>query len=748
LQEQANQGARAGVSSVIKGASLGYANPWPLKNPTPDQQNASNALSFMGSILPYELLGKGMEKINPGKITPPSTVPNPGFMTKLLNSAAPAALVGGAESLPGNQGDIGQRLKNVGTGALVGGGLHLGGEFLGSLAKFLPFMPKEAPIPPEPRQFGNITKPGFQQFSGRSVRNGLASSPTLKAPLTFDKADAISISNIKKTTARMIKEAANHNGIDEVATANTRRAHLKRIFNELQEVHDQTDRPRVKAAIRQAQTKLAYEHRNYDYKALLREERASQARQRKLEAEAVRLQKLADKPASILKKEEEKQAEKLQILRDKQTVKDNLALEKAESQNRQREMRQLRADIQGRSKQNAVEEKSTRKEADEAAKERMQEANTRVRQRQEYIKGHIKELRAEEKASQDRQKQIQAEIDRVQVLQNKQTATLENLRYKQAAKDRMALEKAESKNRQRELKILKAEIKDSYRNKDLQAKQEAQSDKALNDAEEENRQRELKILKAEIKDSYRNKDLQAKQEAQSDKALNDGEEENRQRRTARLRGDIRERYAEQEAEDKENSPEKEHTLKRSDLMPVTKMRAIVHQANAAGESVTIRYYAERTGETGQWEQKTLHDVRIIEGVDGKETKWKGINEDGQLHTYIERDANGNLKDSNIVSVEPTGEKVKFQRTIHPDRGDVAVLDKSTGEIIPQTYRPGIKSSEIRANIKKMKAVINSDRPTITSILEASEGLDSEELEDAMEGMTQDEVNDLCHRMEP
>lgn len=177
-----------------------------------------------------------------------------------------------------------------------------------------------------------------------------------------------------------------------------------------------------------------------------------------------------------------------------------------------------------------------------------------------------------------------------------------------------------------------------------------------------------------------------------------------------------------------------------DLMPIEKMRQIRKEAVANGETVRIRYWAERTGETSTFHYKTLHDVRVIEGKNGKETKWTGINSDGQLHTYIERNNAGNLQDSNIISVERTGQKSEFRRALHPDTGSLAVEHIESGELIPQIQKKGVKSSTLHAKMDELITAVNEGKHvSVDRILNtAREFSKHKELEAHLESMSQEE----------
>lgn len=181
-------------------------------------------------------------------------------------------------------------------------------------------------------------------------------------------------------------------------------------------------------------------------------------------------------------------------------------------------------------------------------------------------------------------------------------------------------------------------------------------------------------------------------------------------------------------------------ITKADLMPVEQMRQTRKDAVEAGETVKIRYWAERTGETGEFQYKTLHDVRVIPGKDGRETKWTGVNADGQLHTYIERNKSGNLKDSNIISVERTGKKSEFERVLHPETGSPAVRHMESGEIIPQIVKQGVKSSSLHAKMNELiTAVSDGKRVPVDRILDTAREFNAQrKLETQLEGMTQEQ----------
>lgn len=174
-----------------------------------------------------------------------------------------------------------------------------------------------------------------------------------------------------------------------------------------------------------------------------------------------------------------------------------------------------------------------------------------------------------------------------------------------------------------------------------------------------------------------------------------------------------------------------------DLMPVDAMRQAAKEAVSAGEAVKIRYWAERTGETGEFQYKTLHDVKILPGKNGKETKWTGINADGQLHTYIERNNAGDLGDSNIISVEKTSLKSEFERVIHPETGQPTVRHIESGELIPQIAKQGVKSSTLHGKMDEIVKAVNENRGVpVDRILDtAREFAKQKELEAQLESMS-------------
>lgn len=245
--------------------------------------------------------------------------------------------------------------------------------------------------------------------------------------------------------------------------------------------------------------------------------------------------------------------------------------------------------------------------------------------------------------------------------------------------------------------------------------------------------------KAKVYDEVKRQEVNDKTkttQAKSDnKALNKADAKSQKLENKQLKGDIKERIEPTKTESTPLTRAKSAELKRKDFMPTAKMRQTVKEANAAGESVRIRYRAERTGETGEVEHKTLHDVKIIEGKNGSETKWKGIQVDGQDHHYIERNAKNDMNDSNIISVERTGEKVKYKREVHPETGNAHPVDVETGEFIPQVYKRGVKSSDIRATLSDIVQKINENkRVKVDEVMSAARELEAKTMKENLGDM--------------
>jgi hypothetical protein len=331
------------------------------------------------------------------------------------------------------------------------------------------------------------------------------------------------------------------------------------------------------------------------------------------------------------------------------------------------------------------------------------------------------------------------EIHKLENVEKKHAATAK-AQYEADYKKLLTEEKAASKQQQE----IKAQIEKTQNLKDKEA---LQSQKALLKAESKARQSELKKLKGDIANRTKaeelEKSLRQKQARNDLSALEKAEMENQKRELRRLKGDIKSRA---EAVPKEKAaPKPKPVIQKKDLMSVHKMREIAREANKAGESVRIRYMAERTGETAEIEYKTLHDVKIIEGKVGKETRWKGINAEGQDHHYIERNGSNSLDDSNIISVERTHEPIKFKRELHPETGTAHPVDVETGEFIPQTYKAGVKSSKIRADLSKMEAVLERVRngnASIDEIMEAAKPMSEKEFTDSIEKADQAKIDEI------
>jgi len=150
-----------------------------------------------------------------------------------------------------------------------------------------------------------------------------------------------------------------------------------------------------------------------------------------------------------------------------------------------------------------------------------------------------------------------------------------------------------------------------------------------------------------------------------------------------------------------------------------KLRAEVKAAQKAGESVVVRYYAEKHGETGQYRDKIVHDPKLDITADGNVVV-RGINEDGQFRTYLERDASG----SQIANVKRTGKASTYREQLDEATGKKVVAHVETGQIKEQTAKAGVKSSVLRGKLAEMEAVVKAAKsgksPTVDEIMAASD----------------------------
>lgn len=127
--EKYNQGYHSGLSAVVKGATLGYADPYNPKLNNPQAEQIRAIPDFVGQLIPYEIANTLM----------------PGSGATLLGRVAKGAgafgTVGALQSQPENQFDLLKRLESAGEGAMTGAAWELGlaglGKALGGVSRFL-----------------------------------------------------------------------------------------------------------------------------------------------------------------------------------------------------------------------------------------------------------------------------------------------------------------------------------------------------------------------------------------------------------------------------------------------------------------------------------------------------------------------------------------------------------------------------------------------------------------------------------
>lgn len=318
-------------------------------------------------------------------------------------------------------------------------------------------------------------------------------------------------------------------------------------------------------------------------------------------------------------------------------------------------------------------QKNARRLADEKAKERQAQANARVKQRQTFEINRHRELQKQQAESDKRlaaaQKELAAELKATATEQEK----LQKLKQKEAAQSAVAKERAESQNRKRELNQLKASI--TERNKVIQQKEaQARSDnKALNQGQQERRNQENRLLKADI--------------------------------------ESRNKHTEPPKKEKSSIPKMEPEA----------IRAEIKKAEKSGESIEIRYHAEKYGETGQYQDKTVHNPKLDISKNGQ-VMVRGINSEGQPRTYLERDSSG----SQIVGVKRNGTPSEYKSQINPETGKEEVLHIESGEIVQALKKDAVKSSEIRKQLEVLEKIKAGKKVMVSEIMEPARSLNVED----------------------
>ncbi len=270
---------------------------------------------------------------------------------------------------------------------------------------------------------------------------------------------------IVSDTQKFIQEAQNYRGIDAKATAQMRARALKQAFEQLEQRGKATRVPALQGRIRQAQSKLQEQFEG---------QKPAKAVKLAVPDKTEKFNKLVDFVQQLRKSGRSKEADVAlgQYTRDTKAkvydeVKRREVAQKQASQEANQLAKQRAQDsktrvVQGKNIDKALEaqrnaeqkakinaEAVKRREANEAAKERYLEAQERVKNRQTLDKERAKQLVQEERDSQRLQRQLETEGRKLQ-----------NQKDRQAIKDRLAQERAESRNRQRELKQLRGAIEE------------------------------------------------------------------------------------------------------------------------------------------------------------------------------------------------------------------------------------------------------------------------------------------------
>jgi hypothetical protein len=359
-------------------------------------------------------------------------------------------------------------------------------------------------------------------------------------------------------------------------------------------------------------------------------------------------------------------------------------------------------------------QKQERVIADQKAKQRAEEANTRVRQRQAFDKERGRELIRQEKAAQARIKALEVELEKIQ-----------NLKDKQAIKDRIALEKAESENRKRELRQLRAAIEGRHKQAQAEAtqnkKQSTQGGHIANVLEGLTKKPEPKTgtaneLTAKGPDEYAEMAKDAKIEQQRQKA-------------------------------------EATKVKATEAAPVDheQNKKTLDSAIEKGQSVKFEHRAEKAGTRDESTFRAKHDVPYERGSNEKGDFVRTINENGQVTMRYLDDIHSNIeisKDRHPYAYDREGIYKGGKKK--GESGRFRVLDEDGNEVA-QVRSNLTKDSEIVARIQKMEDIVNAvnngKRPKVNEILDAARNIEKyKDLEDAMDGLSDNSRRELIEKL--
>jgi hypothetical protein len=155
------------------------------------------------------------------------------------------------------------------------------------------------------------------------------------------------------------------------------------------------------------------------------------------------------------------------------------------------------------------------------------------------------------------------------------------------------------------------------------------------------------------------------------------------------------------------------------------------------------YEAEKTGETGTYRNKTVSPYQVEINKKGV-IQVRAINDEGQIRTYLVGDESG----SKIVSAKSTGEAAAHEIATHSETGK-QIAKARTGETVGQIKKTGVKSSEIRANLSKMEAVlerVKNGNASIDEIMEAAKPMSEKDFAEEFKNAEHDKIQDICAKV--
>jgi hypothetical protein len=411
-----------------------------------------------------------------------------------------------------------------------------------------------------------------------------------------------------------------------------------------------------------AKSKAEYER---EYKKLAAEEKAAQLRQRQLEAEGRRLK----------------------TQKERQAVKDKLAEERESSRQRKAEMKRLQDDLKTRSKETLEEKKSQqqKQETDTLFGEAIQDVvNTVSKEKStgttvEHVAAgksaeqrHYDDLVQLEKESQQRQRDLENDGRKTQ-----------NLKDKQAIKDRLALERAESKKRRMELKQLESDIR-------------SRSDGEKSEGE--------KTQKTETKTTTETKPQKEKVKRQTKQEV-----QSRLTRAYREGHEVKIWY---EAEGGQARVNEER---------------IITEGTGRDGRVVAKQVGGESLESAFGEPRTVSIVEAPTSDASGNIIYKTTDETGIPKTRHVSHKSG----SQTLKVEFTGEKAKFEYVENPATGKKQVRNIETGEFIePGKSKGSAYTSTLKSDLSKMQSVLER--------VKRGESVTAEEIRDAAKPMTEEE----------